>query len=191
VRRLIYVPIIHTEADMGSLKELLKQKYIEQVGEKAWEEHKKTVEETWQDIEKGLEALGLPYSRVKLYQDGLPCCGREPELVKELAAEGNPNYQLLLKLMEKGAEVVGTEDPALLLEEYRSLLHPPQAERKSALGGQVRLKKRDTFIAQRIHHSLKEGEIGILFLGLLHRVDKELPSDIQVEFFLEHLGQRA
>lgn len=173
---------------MGSLKELLKQKYIEQVGEKAWEEHKKTVGETWQGIEKGLEAMGLPYSKVKLYQDGLPCCGREPELVKELATEGNPNYQLLLKLMEKGAEVVGTEDPSLLLEEYRSLHRPPQAGRDDA---RARLKKRDAFIAQRIHRTLSEGEIGILFLGLLHRVDKELPTDIQVEFFLHHLPLRG
>lgn len=184
MRRLIYVPIIHTEADMGSLKELLKQKYIKQIGERAWEEHKKTVEEMWQGIEKGLEALGLPYPKVKLYQDGLPCCGREPELVKELAAEGNPNYQLLLKLMEKGAEVVGTEDPTLLLEEYRSLHEGPRGD------AQARLKKRDTFIAQRIHHTLKEGEIGILFLGLLHRVDKELPSDIPVEFLLHHLREK-
>jgi hypothetical protein len=184
MRRLIYVPIIHTEIDMGTLGQQLRDEYLKRYGQEKWKEHKRFVETMWKDIEARLEALGLAYQKVKVYQDGLPCCGKELELVKEVARGGSLNYQLLLRLVEKGSQVMGTEDPLILQEEYRSIITG------SKENVQERLNKRDTFIAQRIQATLLEGETGILFMGLMHRVDEKLPRDIQVEFLLHHLPFR-
>lgn len=40
-RRLIYVPIIHTEVDMGSLAESFKKEYMKKYGTHKWEQHLK------------------------------------------------------------------------------------------------------------------------------------------------------
>jgi len=45
---------------------------------------------------------------------------------------------------------------------------------------QTLLDQRDTFIAQRINDTLNEGEMGLLFIGLLHKVEDKLPKDITV-----------
>jgi hypothetical protein len=42
------------------------------------------------------------------------------------------------------------------------------------------LAQRDQFIARRINDTLKAGETGILFLGLLHAVERYLDRDIRV-----------
>lgn len=186
MRRLIYVPVVHTEIDMGSLGQQLRQEYIRRYGQQKWEEHKNTVDAMWRGIENKLEELGLDYPRVKLYQDGLPCCEKELELVKDIARSGSLNHQLILRLVEKGARVMGTEDPSLLLEEYRSIL----SGSKDNVNVHERLNKRDAFIAQRIQDTLAEGETGILFMGLIHRVDEKLPKDIQIEFLIHHLPFR-
>jgi hypothetical protein len=43
------------------------------------------------------------------------------------------------------------------------------------------LKSRDAFIAKRIAGTLQKGEVGLLFLGALHRLDALRSSDIRVE----------
>ena len=43
------------------------------------------------------------------------------------------------------------------------------------------LKARDSFIAERIATTLQEGEVGLLFLGALHRLDALRSTDIRVE----------
>jgi signal transduction histidine kinase len=55
---------------------------------------------------------------VRLYQDGLPVCGREEEIVRDLAGSGSQNHQILLELIARGARLTGSESPSLLLEEY-------------------------------------------------------------------------
>jgi len=63
--------------------------------------------------------LPLPCERARLYQDGLADCGREKEIVAELAKAGSRNYRLLLRLIEKGAIIMGTESAELLIREYQ------------------------------------------------------------------------
>ena len=74
--------------------------------------------ELWNDIRRAIEALGLDFRRVRIYQDGLPVCGKEEQIVRELAGAGSLNHQLVLELAGKGAALVGTEDPQLLIREY-------------------------------------------------------------------------
>src|SRR5262249_55932565 len=60
--------------------------------------------------------------KARLYQDGLPACGLEEKIVRDLAMQGVPNYRILLKLMERGATLEGTEDPDLLRTEYELIM---------------------------------------------------------------------
>ena len=118
-RRLIWVSVIHTQADLGSASEAVKGLYVRSIGQSGWDNHVKAIDEIWQNIKKEIEALNLSYGKVRLYQDGLPNCGHEAEIVTALAKAGSQNHQILLDLMGKGAQITGTESPELLLEEYQ------------------------------------------------------------------------
>lgn len=195
-RSLIYVPIVHTRADMGSLGSTLQEEFVKKFGEEKWTQHVREIDEMWEGLKSRLDKLGLDYSKVRLYQDGLPTCGKEIEMVKDLSAKGSKNYALLAELVAQGAKVEGTEDPALLLEEYGFLQKIAQAtsnpEREKAIqayqsNGAALLAKRDAFIKQRIETTLQAGEIGILFIGLLHKVDEELSVDIHTTLLVYRL----
>lgn len=188
-RRLIYIPIIHTEVDMGSLAESLKKEYIKKYGIHKWEQHLKKINDLWTGIEERLNQKNLRYNQVRVYQDGLPVCGKELQIVQDIADSGGRNHQLLLKLLQKGATVMGTEDPALLIKEYQ-LIKDAAARKGAEKGTDGRsdyLAERDAFIANRIDKTLKDGETGVLFLGMLHKVDEKLPSDIVIDYLIYHL----
>jgi hypothetical protein len=192
MRTLFLVPIIHTEHDMGSLIEKIKQEYVRQYGLQKWEEYLKAIHWVWAEIRKTIESLNLPYESVRLYQDGLPECGREVDIVKEVAARGSKNHLLLLDLMERGAMLMGTEHPRLLVAEYR--LHKecdPTAPVYNAKQLQEQsnslLTQRDRHIAARINSTLLSGESGLLFLGMAHSVEPLLDDDIQVKNLLSSL----
>lgn len=196
MKRLIYVPIVHTMADMGSEAEALKEEYIKRYGEAGWSRSRQVIEEVWDGIRARLFDMNLDYQKLRIYQDGLPVCGREVEIAREVAGKGSQNYALVLELVERGATLEGTENPALLVEEYHYITSLPQAksraEREAAEARYAResariLNERDRFISRRIDETLKEGETGILFLGMLHQVDKLLPKDIQVNYLIHRL----
>lgn len=135
---------------------------------------------------------------MRLYQDGLPQCGRETEIVTELAAAGSPNHGLLLALMKRGATLMGTEDPDLLLEEYRLVQRVLAAkkpeevariEAHEATRSRALLARRDAHIAKRINQSLQPGETGILFLGMLHSLQPLLAKDIAVTYPIHQPAQ--
>ena len=117
---MIYFPIIHTQADMGVLREAVDRATLEKVGRAGWSRKMAAIDKIWTEIEDAIDGLGLSFDRVRLYQDGLPVCGREVEIVRELAQAGSRNHQLLLRLMEKGASLMGTESGDLLVQEYQS-----------------------------------------------------------------------
>lgn len=177
MRTLIAIPLVHTERDLASLS-----------GEPF-----KSTDEVWSASRKMIAELDRPYASIRLYQDALPLCEREPDIVKEIAARGSKNHQFLLELMAQGARLVGTEDPDLLLQEYQFLQH--------ALGGgehgaenrqenQRLLSHRDRFIAGRINATLGAGEIGLLFLGPAHSVEPFLDADIQVKQLFRSFQER-
>jgi hypothetical protein len=190
-RTLILIPIIHTAADMGSLAQSVRRVTERKIGRKGWKRNVDVIGQMWSDIRQTVEGWKLPWVNVRLYQDGLPQCGREADIVKELATAGSTNHQLLVALMEKGATLVGTESPSLLLEEYRLMklllaAEDPEAaariEARHAARSRSLLARRDRYIAKRINGSLGAGEIGILFLGMLHSVEPHLAKDIRVTY---------
>ena len=198
--QLIYIPVVHSVADMGSLSEVVKKEYIEKYSKEKWEEHLRIIQDMWDGIRKKIDELNLNYKKVKIYQDGLPVCGREQEIVQEVAEKGSKNYEIILELMAKGAILEGTENPGLLLEEYKymqniskitNLAEKEMAIRKYEEKSRELLFQRDVYIARRIDRTLSEDEIGILFMGMKHEVDKRLPGDIIVTYLIYRLPFKA
>lgn len=196
MRKLIYVPVIHTEADMGSVAEPLKKEYIQRYGPKKWDEHTSAIDSMWRGIRQRIFNLGLDYNRTKIYQDGLPVCNKELAIVSDLAQAGNENYKIILELVQRGAKLIGTEDPEFLLEEYRyikavtkinNLEEKEEAIKKYEKKAREILKKRDEYIANSISKTLMERETGILFIGMRHKVDEKLPKDVEVSYLIYRL----
>jgi hypothetical protein len=187
---LIYFPIVHTQADMGALKESVARVTLEKVGRAGLARKTAAIDQIWTEIEAAIDILALSFDRVRLYQDGLPVCGREADIVTELAQAGSRNHQLLLRLMAQGAVLMGTEEGNLLMQEYQlarqSLTtRPPRAAGLAAsrrATSQALLQRRDQFIARRINETLQSDETGILFLGMLHQVGQYLAPDVKVTY---------
>jgi hypothetical protein len=189
-RTLIYLPIVHTQADMGALKDSVSRATLEKIGRAGLNRKTAIINKIWVDIERSIDAMALSYDLVRLYQDGLPVCGREAEIVTDLAKSGSRNHKLLLRLMDRGAVIMGTESGDLLLQEYRlakqSLtVRPARSAGVRAQSQSVSdslLVQRDKFIAQRINDTLKPGETGILFIGMLHSPARYFDQDISVVY---------
>jgi hypothetical protein len=185
-RKLVYIPIIHTLADMGTLGTAVRGMKLSALGRQGLSQNAAVVEKMWAQIESVVAKLPVTPGSLRVYQDGLPVCRHEQEIVSELASAGNRNHGLLLKLQARGATLMGTESPELLVEEYQ--LAAAAFASGGALRTQVRqkqlrdtlLEKRDRFIAARINGTLGAGESGILFMGMLHQVARYLDSDIGV-----------
>ena len=181
---------------MGSMAEPLKQEFIRKFGRSKWRAHVEAVDDLWAGIRRKIDQLYLDPRRLHVYQDGLPICGREMEIVREVSRLGSQNYRIVLDLVEKGAKLEGTEDPKYLVEEYRFVQQltgfaDPEEKRRAIERARARrnglLVKRDRFVAKRIQETLQPGEKGILFSGIEHRIDKYLPKDIKVTFLIYRL----
>ena len=187
MKRVILIPVIHNVADLGSLAESVRAHYLEHFGSAVWEQRERAVDELWHAIRRAIEALHLDFSQVRIYQDGLPVCGKEEQIVHELAGAGSLNHQLVLELMGRGAALMGTEDPQLLIREYQLQRRKMGAtdaheEAPCSLPGEEAevLAARDLFIVQRIAATLLDSETGLLFLGAAHRVDALRSEGIEV-----------
>jgi hypothetical protein len=176
--RLIYIPVVHSIAEMGSAADAYQAAFVARYGEKKLSERAEEFDAIWRAIGEGIRALRLDLKRVNLYQDSLPVCGHERALVHDIAIQGSRNHQLLEALADSGARLVGTESPSLLLDEYKLIQSPEHTDAQAA----ALLEARDQFIARRIDETLAEGWVGLLFMGALHHVAKHLPKRITVEY---------
>lgn len=180
---------MHDEADMGSVGAKLARQSAAIAGNKRWEMHTVVVRRFWDSIASYLE--GFDAGLVKVYQDGMAADGETGMRVIEKAAErGSINYQLIGDLVSRGAELRKTENPVLLLQEHESIRTAVQ--RNSTSEGQQTaeprqrqrnrlMEQRDEYIAATISATLREGELGVLFLGAAHNVVSRLARDIRVQ----------
>ena len=188
MRTLIYVPVIHTSADLGSLAKDVTKRGIADIGEDVWEKHRAAVEKFWDVISDYFDFIDV--SGMKIYQDGMVADGEVGQkIVEEGAKSGSRNYELAARLLKKGAILVKTEDFKLVKEERdrlvaltqaKSITHKLIAFIKYKLIKDRLLNKRDKFIAKRIDESLRQDEIGIIFIGAYHNIKKRLPGSIRV-----------
>jgi len=188
MRTLIYIPIIHTSADLGSLAKDVTKRGIANLGDELWERHRKTVEGFWDAIAAYSDSIAVP--GMKIYQDGMVAEGEIGEkIVEEGVRLGSKNFELLSKLITRGAILVKTEDFKLVKEERDRLLAITQASSiiqkitafiRYKLAKNRLLNERDRFISKRIAQTLNHREKGIIFIGAYHNIKKWLPKDIQI-----------
>jgi hypothetical protein len=189
MRTLIYVPIIHGGADLGSLSNEIAKRGMAALGKEVWARHQETIAGFWRVVWEycdGIRAMG-----VKIYQDGMVADGPlGRKIVEDTAAAGSLNYRLVLSLLDRGACLVKTEELDLVKREYDGLVAMTRARTMASrllavarykLIKSVLLRRRDTFIAKRIDETLESAETGILFIGALHLVAGRLAPDIRVE----------
>lgn len=176
---LYIIPIAHTYADMGSLRNEIPVD----------ERYEATVTGYWVGIFRYFNSLPLDlFARLQIYQDGL--VNAPLEIVDRIVNETQTaNYEIIRWLKGKGAVVFGTEDPSLLMEEYQALkaiANFPDGEVKTAAHLEYLkksswlLEERDKSIAQRIRETLPEGRTGLLFIGAAHDVGSLLTNEIRV-----------
>lgn len=189
MRTLIYAPIIHTSADLGSIAKDVTKRGIAGLGAGVWREHQKTVEGFWDAVLNYFDSIDV--SGMTIYQDGMVAEGEVgKKIVEEGVKSGSKNYELVSELLKRGAILVKTEDFKLVKEERDRLLAITQAKSitqkliafiKYKLIKNCLLSKRDKFIAKRIDVTLGKDERGIIFIGAYHDIKRHLPNDIQIK----------
>jgi hypothetical protein len=197
MRQIYIIPIIHSRHDLGSLEQSIRDAKSQFASSSAMESNQRVVDFFWNELQYGIESWRLDYSNTYVFQDALPFTGHperilEHRIVDELATKGSANHKLVQWLVEQGATLEGTESTELLLREYdlvrKSLAeggHRYDEPAKSSSTGEVvetLLNQRDRFIAGRIAETVNDDQIGILFIGMQHRVQDYLQPDFQVSY---------
>ena len=187
MRKLFLVPIIHMSADMGSVASTLDDTANAKLTPELWQKHREIVSIFWDSIGRFLDSLNV--KDFKVYQDGMIADGEEGRrIIREGISQGSKNYEIIGRLLERGAVLVKTEALSLVKQEYtyitkmtrsKSLKEREVAALRYKLARGKLLKQRDEFIAGRINETLAEGETGILFIGAYHDVIHRLDSDIK------------
>jgi hypothetical protein len=188
MRKLYLVSIIHMSADIGSLASALDETARSEFGQEAWQKHKEVISSFWDHIGRLFEAMEV--RGFKVYQDGMVADEvEELRIINEGISQGSKNYEILGKLIERGAILMKTEDLALVKQEYAHIAKiarsktPAEKETwtlRYKLAQKKLLRQRDDFIVQQIKDTLGEGETGILFIGAQHKILPKLPKDIEV-----------
>ena len=189
MRTLLYVPIIHTSADLGSLAEEVHRKGLENFGENMWRDHLRTIDGFWDALFLYFDSINV--SGAKIFQDGMVADGDVGlNIIQEGEKAGSKNHQLVSKLLHRGALLMKTEDFNLVKKERDRLLKMIRAKTTVEklfglfiykLTKKLLLNQRDDDIARRIDLALDEGETGILFIGAYHNIKQRLPRDIKIK----------
>ncbi len=187
MRKLYVVPVIHMGADMGSMAPILEDRAVARLAPGLWQRHRQVILDFWDSVGRFLD--GLDVNGFKIYQDGLVADGEEGlRIVREGIGRGSKNFEIIGRLLERGAVLVKTESLALVKQEYgyiTRMARPGSLKEKEVAALRYRLarsqllKQRDEFIAGRINETLAESETGILFIGAYHGVIKQLALDIR------------
>ena len=188
MKRLIYVPIIHMSADLGSIAKQVNKKGIAGFGEDFWKKHRETISAFWDSIVTYF--ANLEVKDFKIYQDGLVADGDiGRKIVEEGIKKGSKNYEIIDDLLKRGAILVQTEDFTLVKEERDRIVKITKAKSIAMkLTAYLRYKfaknrllnKRDNYIAKRINETLNHEETGIIFIGAYHNTIPKLSKNIQV-----------
>lgn len=197
MRTLHLIPIVHSAADLGNLAPQVADAKNRLFSGEAFDATAGSVRDFWNGLRDAIQRWDVEYDSLLLFQDALPVgpgddSEMERRIVSDLAAQGSQNHQILQWLVDRGAKIIGTEDPKLLLEEYQlakqsleSALEDAESDRDLSAPTDQEIEllhRRDAFIAQRINALLDSDSIGVLFLGMMHSLDDKLDSDIDVVF---------
>ncbi|MEN6611515.1 MAG: hypothetical protein ABFC24_11785 [Methanoregulaceae archaeon] len=191
-KRLLLIPIIHSEKEMGSLKSDISDLIDRKFGKEKRDQHRRDVALFWETLRSIIAAVlnNVEGSTIRIYQDGIPIGGETGvRLIRMGADDGIPNNQILVSIIEHGGVLEKTESPTLLKEEYgiiKAIVNAGTDQEREALSEKFKRRlydltiERDQYIAKRIGESLGEGMLGLLFIGATHDVARYLPADIEV-----------
>jgi hypothetical protein len=192
MKKLIYIPIVHNKADLGSLGSQLSLEGERKYGISLWQNHLEQVDKSWDEIEIEIskQLKKISFDKIKIYQDGLPVAdGIGIKIVKDTAKKGSKNYNIIDNLLTRGAKLEIAENKEFLFKEYYLLSDISKAEthEKQLVAyltyqelSQELLNDRDNYIANQINVTLNDGEIGIAFFGAAHSIIDKLNKDINV-----------
>jgi hypothetical protein len=188
MRKLIYVPIIHISADLGDMASEVNKRGRILIGEMNWNRHKEVILGFWASVDRYFDSLDV--KNFKIYQDGLVANGEVGlKIVSDGEKRGSKNYEIISRLIRRGAQMVKTESFPAVKREYDYLIKITKAKSyvrriTAALNyrfhKKLLLKNRDNHIAQTIDCTLGQGETGILFLGAHHEIIPKLPENIEI-----------
>jgi hypothetical protein len=190
VKKLVIIPIIHSEKEMGSLKSDISAMIDRKFGKEKRDQHRKDVAVFWENLRTIVNDIldSVDARAIKIYQDGIPIGGEiGVKLVAMGAKDEIPNHQIVLSMIERGAILEKTENPALLKEEYeivKAIVNAKTDPERESLSEKYKKRlyeltiERDRYIAQRISESLMDGMYGTLFIGATHDVVPYISPDI-------------
>jgi len=191
MRNLIYIPIIHSSADMGSMAAELTQKSIDEFGEEFWKTHVDTVNKYWEVIRLYCDTIDFGGKTVKIYQDGMVADGDIAlKIMEDSVKAGSRNYEIISRLVNRGAIIVQTEDLSMVKKELEMLKSIPSSGTlimkviriiRFKISRHKLLGQRDKYITENIAATLVPNETGIIFIGAYHSVLDKLPKDIVVK----------
>ena len=166
-RTLVSTVIVHSLEDFGSCAKIVADATAARAPAIQQQKLACAIAAFWRDLSFVIPALKPD----KVYQDGLPAYDEHPEVVAAIVGRvKTPNYELLRRLRDQEAKVIGTEAWPLLIQERDRLLAGVVN-----CGREELLKKRDGYIINRISQTLRPREVGVLLIGALHRI--ELPDE--------------
>lgn len=188
MRKLIHIPIVHEDRDIGIPTGC--KGFITPAGEVVLLQKRPDVSSFWDEAEHEIYALDLDWSRVRIYQEALFDSDQSMNVVNVMAKAGSKNAIIIQKLLQRGATLeLELEDPKIIEELVwcqDAIFNALTSEaREAAIFNLEQVNKRtlgarEAFIAKRIAETLKDGETGILFIGASHNITSKLPPNIQV-----------
>ncbi|MCW4031717.1 MAG: hypothetical protein NWE80_05065 [Candidatus Bathyarchaeota archaeon] len=163
-KTLFYVSRMYTEVEFKNLAAYVPDDF------------KQKTSEFWSYVRERL--LKLSGKVNKIYRDGI--FKDDLEASSQLRSIDNENYLVIKSLVEKGAHFVATEDPILVgeSESWVTMLENQKSNIVIQELFQKNLEERIRYISDRIEQTLKDNEVGVLFLKPNLRV--ELNKSIKV-----------
>jgi len=169
----------------------LTQKSIDEFGEEFWKTHVDTVNKYWEVISLYCDTIDFGGKPVKIYQDGMVADGGIAlKIMEDSVKAGSKNYEIISRLVNRGAIIVKTEDLSMVKKELDMLKSIPSSGTlimkviriiRFKISRHKLLVQRDKFIAESIDATLDPNETGIIFIGAYHHVLDKLRKDIVVK----------
>lgn len=183
MRTLYLVPIIHSGVEMlrGSRKDFAK---LPEVGRTSYSNF---VNSYWDKVEPKLKG----YAVRRVYLDGWT--GGSWDYITQHAQEGSRVSKAVLDFIMKDVPLEVTEEEGLIIAQHKAYEELTSRGRLTVADVDKVLfpltMARDLFIRRNVRATLKDGEAGILFLGLHHIIPNYKDVDIVEVYPREQLKQ--
>ncbi|MGQ9551508.1 MAG: hypothetical protein ACUVUE_03680 [Candidatus Bathycorpusculaceae bacterium] len=149
-RMLLYVPRMYTESEFRKLALTIP------------EDFQQKTDEFWSYVKEKLAIFEDKIQRI--YRDEIDKSGEAA--LNHLSVLDGENYMIVKRLVEKGAYFEATEDSMLMAESesWLEMLNSQAANSIVLENYEETLRERDRHVSRRIDETLKDNEVGVLFM---------------------------